>query len=174
MIRLCTGFPPGWPHRERVLEAVATHWPSIELVADDLGEGQALDRYQLIAPAAAADDMADGDLLGWLDPDIELTAAVPSYVLPHLIKDADLAFIGREDGETDLGFWVVRLSRPVRDFLIQLGDAAGPEVAPGEAWAQARAAAPLIERDLTPGKGGGDSWAHGPLGRYSRRLSRPS
>lgn len=173
MIRLCTGFPPGWPHRERVLAAIATHWPSIDLAADELGADRALDHYQLVAPAAAADDMADGDLLGWLDPDIEVNSAVPSYVVPHLIKDADLAFIGREDGETDLGFWVVRLSRPVRAFLVQLGDAARPEVPAGEAWAQVRAAASLIERDLTPGKAGA-TWANGPLGRYSQRLPRPS
>jgi hypothetical protein len=165
VIKVCSGFPPAWPYRERFLAAFA-HWPaSIELVAADLPEGESIDLYQLSAPAALAADMADGDMIAWLDPDIETIAAVPSYVIPHLIKDADLAFIGREDGQTDLGFWVVRLSDRSRPFLAQL--------AAGVAWADARGEAELIERDLTPGRAG-EVWAQGPLGRYSRRLPRPA
>lgn len=174
MIRLCSGFPPDWPDgfRDRFLAAFETHWPaSIELVADPLSQGGDLDRHQLIIPAVAASDMANGDLLAWLDPDVETTSAVPSYVIPQLIKDADLCFIGRQDGDSDLAFWAVRLSPAVRLFLAQLADGAASAPSAGEAWAQTRAAAGLAERDLTPG-GSGEIWQHGPLGRYSRRVPR--
>lgn len=175
MIRVCSGFPPDWPmvYRDRFLAAHDLHWPpSIELVADNLSQGGTLDRHRLIMPAATADDMADGDLLAWLDPDIETIAAMPSYVIPQLIKDADLCFIGRKPGDTDLGFWAVRLSAPVRRFLRELAESALAEQPAAEAWADARQLVELIERDLTPG-GSGDNWPDGPLGRYTRRLPQP-
>lgn len=168
MIRVCSGFPSSWPaaYRDRFVAAFARHWPaSIALFAPTLDEGQEVETYQLAGLAAVAPSMADGDLLAWLDPDIETIGAVPSFVIPQLIKSADLCFIGREDGETDLGFWAVRLSPSVRLFLDHLGS--------GVSFAEARGAAGLIERDLTPG-GSGDNWAHGPLGRYTQRLARPA
>lgn len=175
MIRVCSGFPPEWPpaFRERFLAVHAKHWPpSIELVADVLSQGGGLDRHRLIMPYAAADDMADGDLLAWLDPDLETFGAVPSYVIPQLIKDADLCFIGRQPGDTDLGFWAVRLSLPVRRFLRELAESAIAGQPAAEAWTDARQLIELRERDLTPG-GSGDNWPLGPLGRYTRRLPRP-
>lgn len=175
MIRICSGFPPHWPaeYRERFLASIAEHWPAqIEALADILSQGGDLDRHRLILPRAAADDMADGDLLAWLDPEIETNAAIPSYVIPQLMKDADLCFIGDGAGGSDFAFWAVRLSSPARTFLMHLADNGVAGMTAGEAWADARARAPLAERDLTPG-GSGDIWEHGPLGRYTIRRPRP-
>lgn len=172
MITVCSGFPLSWPAnvRERFLEAFAQHWPSsVNLITDHLSQGGTLDRYRLILPAAAAADLADGDLIAWLDPNIETISAVPSFVIPHLIKNADLCFIGRTDGAADLAFWAVRLSAPVRRFLFELADSAIGGQSAAEAWADARALVTLQERDLTPG-GVDDTWSIGPLGRYSRRI----
>jgi hypothetical protein len=176
VITVCSGFPPSWPadYRERFLTAWAAHWPSaINLVADDLSQGGDLDRHRLIMPAAVAADLANGDLLAWLDPNVETISAVPSFVIPNLLKDADLCFIGRTDGADDLGFWAVRLSAPVRHFLIELADSAASGQPASEAWAEARALVTLKERDLTPNEGG-DIWPIGPLGRYSRRMPAPA
>lgn len=170
MITVCSGFPLDWPAEavERFTSSFERHWPVASwLEADRLPEGGTVDRYQLVIPAEVADRMDDGDLLAWLDPDIVTVAPVPSFVLPNLAKGADLAFIGRADGSSDLSFWIVRLSGPVRSFLADLASRARTADDPDAAWIAARAAAGLVERDLTPG--GSDMWAHGPLGRYSRR-----
>lgn len=176
MIRLCSGFPSDWPasYRERFLSSIETHWPaSIELIADDLSQGGDLDRHRLIIPAAAADDMADGDLLAWLDPDIETLSAIPSFLIPQLLKSADLCLIDHPAEGPDLAFWAIRISGPARTFLRRLGLRALAGETAAQAWEAERAAAQLAERDLTPG-GSGRIWQHGPLGRYSHRLRRPA
>ena len=175
MIRICTGFPPEWPPemRERIVAAFAQHWPaSIELVADELSGGGDLDRHRLIIPAAVADEMDDGDLLAWIDPNVETASAVPSYVIPQLICDADLCFISRSSGSLDPGFWAVRLSSPVRSFLIELALAAGKSEAAAGVLADKLDRSGLKVRDLTPGKAG-DIWEFGPLARYTDRLQMP-
>lgn len=167
MIRVCTGFPNDWPAalRDQVVESFRALWPaSIELMAGELQGGGDLDRIRLSAPAAASADMADGDILAWLDPDIETVSSVPSFVIPNLLKDADLCYIGTDAGEADLAFWAVRISPIARRFLAASATST---------WADGRAQVELMARDLTPG-GLGDLWGVGPLGRYTRRLARPA
>lgn len=169
MTTVCTGFPPDWPAtvRERFLESFAAHWsPAVELVADNLSQGGGLDRHRLIIPAAVAADLENGDLVAWLDPTVETLSAVPGYVLPQLVKDADLCFASSSAGDPNPAFWAVRLSPAVRLFLSRLAFQAQQGAGVLEAWAAAAGGLQLVQRDLNPGRG--EAWEHGPLGRYTR------
>jgi hypothetical protein len=172
-IRLCTGFPSGWPpaFAERILSSRLERWP-VEVLAEPLSQGGGLERNRLIVPAAAASDMTDGDLLAWLDPDIETTASVPRFVIPQLIADADFAMILRTDGSVDPSFWIARLSPNVRPALLAVALYAGEYSGAAEAWRD-NLGETLRVRDLTPGRHSDDDWQLGPLGRYTRREPRP-
>lgn len=73
---------------------------------------------QILIPNAAAADMRDGDILVWLDGDVETIAPVPEGFVEGLLGDHDLVYLGREPiSHSEIGFWAVRLTDTTRYFL---------------------------------------------------------
>jgi hypothetical protein len=72
---------------------------------------------QLIIPADCARDMKDGDVLIWMDGDVETTAPVPRVLPDSLLGNRDLFYLGREPKHSEIGTWGVRLNDTTRAFL---------------------------------------------------------
>lgn len=130
---------------------------------------------QIVIPEAASQDMADGDILVWLDGDVETTRPVPHGFVPSLLGDAEVAYLGRARGHSEIGFWAVRLNRRTRRFLHEIALLyTTDEVFRLREWHSAfvwdtvRAASGMVERNLC-GKGMvGHVWPHTALARYTR------
>lgn len=168
MFTLCSAFPTGWPNgrRQRFYDAIARHWLSAQLVAEPF-DGS-LQRARLEVPAAVASNAPDGDIVAWLDPDIEPFSDIPSFVVPHLIKSADLCFAGSEATGPILSFWAARMNDATRRFFADVRSVEIVKMKGVDIWASALDSSGAIARDLAPG-GFAGVWEHGPLGRYSRR-----
>lgn len=72
---------------------------------------------QAFIPEAAAKDLDDGDVLCWLDADVETIKAPPYGWIEAMIGYADGAYLGRVNTHSEIGFWAVRLSPVTRRFL---------------------------------------------------------
>lgn len=77
---------------------------------------------QLFIPLAASKHLPDGEVMVWLDADVLTKREVPEGFVEGLIGDFDIAYLGREPKHSEIGFWAVRLSQKVRDFLECLAD----------------------------------------------------
>jgi hypothetical protein len=130
---------------------------------------------QLFIPETAAAGMDDGDILVWLDGDVETTAPVPVGFVDSLLGDADGAFLGRGAKHSEIGFWAVRIGDRTMEFLRELAEIyrsdAVFELAEWHSayvWDQVRRRhAGLAWKDLTPG-GSGHVWPGSPLGPFTR------
>lgn len=127
---------------------------------------------QLIIPQAASVGMDDGDILIWLDGDVETRQPVPQGFVENLIGDADVCFLGREPKHSEIGFWAVRISDVTRQFLADIADiyVSGAvlelkETHSAFAWDHCRKRLGIKERDLTPG-GKGHVFPKSALGSY--------
>lgn len=131
---------------------------------------------QILIPEAAAADLADGDVLVWLDGDVETTRPVPYELVAQLLGVGDVAFLGREPKHSEIGFWAVRLNDETRQFLhdiaqVYRSDAVFglPQWHSAYVWDHVRRQADLVERNLTnPAMPTGHVWPHTQLGRYMR------
>lgn len=75
---------------------------------------------QILIPAAATADMADGDILIWLDGDVVTRRPLEVRFLHQLMGEADVVYLGRGRSHSEIGFWMVRLSPKVRTFLADI------------------------------------------------------
>lgn len=132
---------------------------------------------QIMIPQAAALDipfMDDGDILVWLDGDVETLRPVPPDLIPKLLSSGEIAFLGRGAKWAEIGFWAVRLNPATRRFLDDIAEQYRtdaflelPQWHSAFIWDHVRLQAGLAERDLTPG-GQGHVWPMSPLARYTR------
>jgi hypothetical protein len=72
---------------------------------------------QILIPGAASIGMADGDILVWLDGDVETIRSVPIDMIERALADADGCYLGRPPKHSEIGFWAVRISPNSRFFL---------------------------------------------------------
>ncbi len=77
---------------------------------------------QGLAPVAALDDLDDGDLLAWLDADVETTADVPRHWINILLAGNDLACLQRGTQHPEIGFWAVRIGVEARALIARFAD----------------------------------------------------
>jgi hypothetical protein len=129
---------------------------------------------QILIPGDAASAMKDGDILVWLDGDVETTAPVPEGWIESLIGDSELCYLGRSRMHSEIGFWAVRLNPRTRSFLaaIALLYTSDEVFRLSEwhsafAWDHCRRTAGLIERNLTPTLPSGHVWPLSPLAPYT-------
>lgn len=134
---------------------------------------------QLMIPEHAATDMADGDILVWLDADVISHADVPAGTIEGFLRKTDLVFFGRENFHSDIAFWAVRLGPAARMFLASCAgtyrsDAVFklPEHHSAHVFDHCRRryeAAGGKSRNLTPG-GHGAVWLQSPLAPFAVHL----
>jgi hypothetical protein len=77
---------------------------------------------QLFYPEHAAQTMRDGDILAWFDADVVTFRSPPNEFIDYLLGSADVCYIGRKGGHSELGFWACRLGPMTRYFLVSLAD----------------------------------------------------
>lgn len=135
---------------------------------------------QILIPQAAADGMSDGDVLIWIDADVETTTKVPSGFVRALLGDAEVCFLGRERSHSEIGFWAVRINPRTRQFLHDIAlmyttDAVFelPEWHSAYVWDYVRERSGLKERNLCPPGLSGHVWPRTPLARYMRHDKGP-
>jgi hypothetical protein len=128
---------------------------------------------QCFIPEHAALDMADGDLLVWLDGDVVTEAAPPKGFLDELIGEHDIVYLGRKGTHSEIGYWSVRLNKRTRMFLHQFAEVWRsdaifdlPEWHSAYAFDHSRRYIAMYEKNLTPG-GGGHVWLQSPLAKYT-------
>lgn len=130
---------------------------------------------QILIPEAAAVGLEDGDLLVWLDGDVETTADVPPGLVPSLIRDAEVAFLGRARGHSEIGFWVVRINERTRRFLHEIAEEYRsdrflelPEWHSAFIWDHVRARSGLVEHNICGPGAVGHVWPRTALARFMR------
>lgn len=80
---------------------------------------------QILIPQAAALDepaLEDGDILVWLDGDVETHRRVSAGFVERTLDGKSLAFIGRAPRHSEIGYWAIRLSAATRLFLHEIAD----------------------------------------------------
>lgn len=132
---------------------------------------------QCFIPEAAAAELADGDILVWLDGDVITHSPVPTGWIESLLGDADVAYLGRERKHSEIGFYAIRLGPATRSFLYELADLFRTDLIFGlDEWHSAfawdwcrRDACNVRFRNLTPG-GHDHVWHQSPLASYTDHL----
>lgn len=131
---------------------------------------------QIIIPDHAAQDMADGDILIWLDGDVVTTKPVTEEAIFKIIRDAEICYLGRERSHSEIGFYAVRLNAKTRAFLKFIADMYRTDAfldleEHHSAFIHdyGRKQADMLERNLTPG-GRGHVWERSPLAAWSLHL----
>lgn len=134
---------------------------------------------QIMIPQAAMFDgahsfMSEGDILVWLDGDVETIAAVPEDLIPNLLGSAEVVFLGREPKHSEIGFWAVRVNEKTAIFLNDIAamyrhDAVFnlPEWHSAFVWDHVRRQTGMRESNLSAGKHG-HVWPNTRLGGYMR------
>jgi hypothetical protein len=127
---------------------------------------------QCLIPQAASLDMADGDILIWLDGDVETIRLIDEADILDVLGDADVCFLGREPKHSEIGFYALRLNDRTRAFLRDIAQAyiTGSvlelkETHSAFVWDHHRRLSPMIQRDLTPGARG-HVFPISPVGRW--------
>lgn len=128
---------------------------------------------QMFIPEQSMAGLADGDTFIWIDADVLSFAPVPSRFLELLVKDHDIAFLGRAGTHSEIGFWAVRIGPQTRRFVTALAaiyrsDAVFelPEWHSAFVFDHCRSRHAMTERDLTPG-GRGHVWTTSPLAAWT-------
>jgi ADP-ribose pyrophosphatase YjhB (NUDIX family) len=137
---------------------------------------------QILIPQAASADMADGDVLIWLDGDVDTTRDVPLDLPYSLLGAAEICYLGRSRGHSEIGFWAVRLNPRTRKFLADIALLYTsdlifnlPEWHSAYAWDSVRKTMvpPMAERNICPGAQAGHVWPYTKLARYMRHDKGP-
>lgn len=130
---------------------------------------------QIMIPEAAARTLNDGDILVWLDGDVDTTSEVPESFVPEMLGHAELAFLGRTNSHSEIGFWAVRINDRTRAFLHAIAEqyrtdrfADLPEWHSAYVWDHVRLQSGLEERNLVRPGLRGHVWPHTPLARHLR------
>ncbi|TAK83394.1 MAG: hypothetical protein EPO09_21255, partial [Aquabacterium sp.] len=77
---------------------------------------------QILIPQAAAEGLMHGDILVWLDADVETIRRVPAGFVDGLLGDSDVCYLGRARQHSEIGFWAVRINSETRNFLCFLAE----------------------------------------------------
>jgi len=125
---------------------------------------------QLFIPEEEARIMQDGDILAWLDGDVETTSPVPAGFVESLVGQHHGAFLGRQGTHSEIGFWAVRLSPLTRRMLSDIANMYRdgtiwklPEWHSAFVWDFIRKTLPAIDmKNLTP-LGHGHVWPNSPM-----------
>lgn len=72
---------------------------------------------QILIPRQAAKGLEDGDILIWLDGDVETIAPVNIGAIGSLVDKCDVAFLNRDNKHSEIGFWAIRISPRTLQFL---------------------------------------------------------
>jgi hypothetical protein len=130
---------------------------------------------QILIPQAASDGLTEGDMLVWLDGDVETTASVPADLIPELLGGCEIAFLGRTDSHSEIGFWAVRINARTRAFLADIARVYTtdaflelPQWHSAFVWDAVRLASGLKERNLCQPGARGHVWPVSPLAPYTR------
>lgn len=75
---------------------------------------------QILIPGAAARDLADGDILIWLDGDVMTLKTVPENFFPALLDGVDVCYLGRQPQHSEIGFYGLTISDKTRAFMIEM------------------------------------------------------
>lgn len=135
---------------------------------------------QAFVPEAMADALSDGELLVWLDGDVQAFAPIPKGFFDELVGDEDGAYLGRGGKHSEIGYWCVRLSPRSRLFLHRFAELYRSdelfelkEWHSAFVWDHARREAEAVGgfkmRNLTP-HGHDHVWFQSPLGKYLDHL----
>ena len=131
---------------------------------------------QILIPEAASRDMADGDILIWLDADVVSLAPISEAWIENLIGDADVCYLGRERSHSEIGFWAVQLTWQTRRFLTRIAEMYTTDAVFGLTewhsafvWDHVRREMTMKERNMTP-RGNGHVWHKSPLAAVSDHL----
>jgi len=135
---------------------------------------------QCFIPEGAAEELADGEIMVWMDADVVTFRKVPAEFVESLLGKHDLCYLGRRGMHTELGFWAVRLGHKTRMFLEHFANMfRGDEVFKLPEWHSAyvfdhvrglhERAGEIRSLNLTPA-GQGHVWFQSPLGRYTDHL----
>lgn len=134
---------------------------------------------QCFIPERAAEDMADGDILVWLDGDVVTFNDVPKAFIEKLLGPNDIAYLGRRGTHSEIGFWAVRINARTRLFLSMFADTWRTDsVFELQEWHSAYVfdyclqKAMLRECNLTP-NGTGHVWFQSPLRHYTDHCKGP-
>lgn len=129
---------------------------------------------QCLIPEAASLDMDDGDILVWLDGDVESIGFVPANVPSKWLKVQDLCYFGRGAKHPEIGFWAVALSPETRHFLFCIANTfrtgavlEWKEWHSAFIWEGCRKDLGIASNDLTPG-GHGHVWPMTEMSVYTR------
>lgn len=163
-------------------------WKNRERFAGYSFRSDALKFYkQILIPEAAATDqrlgaLADDDVLVWLDGDVETTRPVPADFVELTLGGAEVAFLGREQSHSEIGFWALRINDRTRAFLAGIAEVYRTdgvfqlrEWHSAFVWDHVRLSSGLIERDLceTAKIRRGHVWPYTVLARYMRHDKGP-
>lgn len=129
---------------------------------------------QGLTPRAALDGLTSGDLLCWLDADVETIAAPPLHWINILLAGADMACLQRDRQHSEIGFWAARIgvgtTQAIKRFaeLYESGDVFDlPEWHSGFVFDAALASQPDITiHNLSP-VGRSHVWPMTPLAQYT-------
>jgi hypothetical protein len=157
----------GWKHKDRLR-----------------GYSYRFDAYkfwkQILIPQAAANTMDDGDVLIWLDGDVEVIDRPSALDLLDLIGDADVTYLNRAPKHSEIGFWAVRLNERTRPFLARMAEiyTSGavfdlPQWHSAFVWDVARTESNLSENRLCRPGMQGHVWPMTPLARWLRHDKGP-
>lgn len=73
---------------------------------------------QGLSPTAMVSDLPDGEVVCWLDADVETFAQVPAGFVERLLgQEDDLVHLGRSRTHSEIGFYALRLNRATRFML---------------------------------------------------------
>jgi len=77
---------------------------------------------QMFIPDHAILDCEDGDILVWLDCDVLTFDAIPQGFVEELLAGYDLVSVGKDNLNTDIGFWAIRVNCRTRRFVREMAD----------------------------------------------------
>lgn len=130
---------------------------------------------QLVIPEAMAGHMNDGDVLIWVDGDVEFLKPWPDdFIEKRVMNGCDLAYLARARGHPEIGWWAIRLNAKSRKFLHEIAEQyrSGrfeelPEWHSAFQWDHVRKSAGFREHNLSPGQVG-HVWPNTILAPYTR------
>ena len=130
---------------------------------------------QILIPQAAAEGLDDGDILIWLDADVETIARISKLDIVDLMGDAEVAFLCREPKHSEIGFWAVRIGDKTRRFLADMAEyfTSDRVFELGEwhsayVWDCARVPLNMREKSLCRRGAHGHVWPNTPLAKWMR------
>lgn len=128
---------------------------------------------QILIPETAAQGMGDDDIIIWLDGDVVSIRDIPGDFIARMMEGYDLAYLGRREQHSEIGFWALRTTQRGHDFLTAIADMYRDdkfltlsEWHSAFVWDYVRRQFDFAERNLAPPMRG-HVWPNTILGRYT-------